>query len=227
MSFRACDLCGAASSQAVESAVFSGVDSAEDDDSSRGRGATRGARAGLGATGAAAARPTASEPLGAELGADDAARRSCQRALLRLLTTVDNAGPLDALGAEHPVLGAVHVRPLGTPRRTEHVRPLGTRAPYRAWSPSIASSWAEVSTGGGGWLQEHRGDLGRCLPSLLVVGSQRSGLGSLHSILRRGWHRSLRVIEHGDRDLHFFSMDNRFREVGGTCRERQPEWNAC
>jgi hypothetical protein len=80
------------------------------------------------------------------------------------------------LGAEHPVLGAVHVRPLGTQRRTEHVRPLGTRAPYRAQTPSLASSWAEVSTGGG-WLQEHRGDLGRCLPSLLVVGSQRSGLG--------------------------------------------------
>ena len=159
MSFRACDLCGAASSQAVESAVFSGGDSAEDDE----RAKARGARAVLGTTGAAAARPAASE-LDAELGADDAARRSCQRALLRLLTTVDNAGPLDALGAEHPVLGAVHVRPLGT------------RAPYRARTPSLASSWAEVSTGGG-WLQEHRGDLGRCLPSLLVVGSQRSGLG--------------------------------------------------
>jgi hypothetical protein len=160
MSFRACDLCGAASSQAVESAVFSGGDSAEDDE----RAKARGARAVLGTTGAAAARPAASEPLGAELGADDAARRSCQRALLRLLTTVDNAGPLDALGAEHPVLGAVHVRPLGT------------RAPYRARKPSLASSWAEVSSSGG-WLQEHRGDLGRCLPSLLVVGSQRSGLG--------------------------------------------------
>jgi hypothetical protein len=172
MSFRACDLCGAASSQAVESDVFSGGDSAEDDE----RAKARGARAVLGTMGAAAARPTASEPLGAELGADDAARRSCQRALLRLLTTVDNAGPLEALGAEHPVLGAVHVRPLGTQRRTEHVRPLGTRAPYRARTPSLASSWAEVSTGGG-WLQEHRGDLGRCLPSLLVVGSQRSGLG--------------------------------------------------
>ena len=159
MSFRACDLCGAASSQAVESDVFSGGDSAEDDE----RAKARGARAVLGTTGAAAARPAASE-LDAELGADDAARRSCQRALLRLLTTVDNAGPLDALGAEHPVLGAVHVRPLGT------------RAPYRARSPSLASSWAEVSSSGG-WLQEHRGDLGRCLPSLLVVGSQRSGLG--------------------------------------------------
>ena len=143
MSFRACDLCGAASSQAVESDVLSNVFSGGDS---------------------------------AELGADDAARRSCQRALLRLLTTVDNAGPLEALGAEHPVLGAVHVRPLDTPRRTEHVRPLGTRAPYRARSPSLASSWAEVSSSGG-WLQEHRGDLGRCLPSLLVVGSQRSGLG--------------------------------------------------
>jgi hypothetical protein len=171
MSFRACDLCGAASSQAVESDVFSGGDSAEDDE----RAKARGARAVLGTTGAAAARPAASE-LDAELGADDAARRSCQRALLRLLTTVDNAGPLDALGAEHPVLGAVHVRPLDTPRRTEHVRPLGTRAPYRARTPSLASSWAEVSSSGG-WLQEHRGDLGRCLPSLLVVGSQRSGLG--------------------------------------------------
>lgn len=74
-----------------------------------------------------------------------------------------------------------------------------------------ASGSIHVRPAGGGWLSRHRGTLGRRLPSLLVVGSQRSALGSLHWALRRGWHPRIRVNEAGERDVHFFSMDNRFR----------------
>ena len=71
-----------------------------------------------------------------------------------------------------------------------------------------------------GWLQHHRGGLGRCLPGLLIVGAQRSGLGSLHYTLRKGWHSRIRVNEGGDRDAHFFSMDNRFK-LGLLSHERR------
>ena len=72
----------------------------------------------------------------------------------------------------------------------------------------------------GGWLTRHRGSLGRCLPSVLVVGSQRSSLGSIHRVLRRGWYRQIRVNEGGERDVHFFSMDNRFK-LGLHSHERR------
>ena len=50
-----------------------------------------------------------------------------------------------------------------------------------------------------------------CLPSLVVVGSQRGGLASLHRGLRQGaMHGRLR-LHGGEREQHFFSMDNRFK----------------
>jgi hypothetical protein len=60
-----------------------------------------------------------------------------------------------------------------------------------------------AGSAGGRWLQRHRGGLGRCLPSLLVVGSQRSALASVHYVLRRGWHSGIRVND-GEREIHFF-----------------------
>ena len=51
-----------------------------------------------------------------------------------------------------------------------------------------------------------------------MVGSQRGGLASVHTLLKRGWHAGLRVAA-GERDLHFFSMDNRYKE--GLLRYQQ------
>ena len=158
--------------------------------------------------------------LAREQSAEDSAAASCQRALLRAFTAIDDAGPLAAIGAEHPVAGSVHVRPAlqGTVRSAGlAVRAVWLPQPLLAGSaPADARHGPRHGLGrggrrGGGWLQAHRGGLGRCLPSLLVVGSQRSSLGSLHWALRRGWHRQLRVGQ-GERELHFFSMDNRYRE---------------
>ncbi len=114
-------------------------------------------------------------------GGDGDSALACRTAMMRAFTSFDDRGPLLGLGAQHAAPGSVHVRPA-------HVGGLA----------------------GGGWLQRHRGGLGRCLPSLLVVGSQRSYLGSLHWLLRRGWHRAIN-LNAGDREVHFFSMDNRYR----------------
>ena len=108
---------------------------------------------------------------------------ACRRALMRVFTASDNAGPLRAAGAQHAAPGSIHVR------------------------PSIAAGRA-----GGGWLERHRGGLASCLPSLLVVGSSRAALGTLHWVLRNGWHPRIAVNTGGDRDLHFYSMDNRWKD---------------
>ena len=39
-------------------------------------------------------------------------------------------------------------------------------------------------------------------------------------MLRRGWYRQIRVNEGGERDVHFFSMDNRFK-LGLHSHERR------
>jgi hypothetical protein len=77
------------------------------------------------------------------------ATSSCERALMRRFTALDDR-VISTLGAQHTAPGSVHVRPSAVEHRS-----------------------------GIGWLQEHRGGLGRCLPSLLVVGSQRAALGSI------------------------------------------------
>lgn len=68
---------------------------------------------------------------------------ACRSALLRALTSANDAGPLSRMGAMHASSVSVHIRPIDT-------------------------ADSAVST----WLQRHRGGLGRCLPSLLIVGSQ-------------------------------------------------------
>ena len=77
--------------------------------------------------------------------------------------------------------------------------------------PAAGSVHVRPTATSPGWLNRHRGGLGRCLPSLIVIGSQRASLGSVHWALRHGWHRGIHV-NGGERELHFFSMDNRYRQ---------------
>ena len=122
-----------------------------------------------------------------QLARPEAVRRArsmaCERAMMSAFTMTDDSA-LVALAAEHAAPGSVHVRPIER---------------------------GEAAGAAGSWLPNHRGRLGSCLPRLLIVGSQRSGLASLHTWLKRGWHSQLKVAS-GERDLHFFSMDNRFKE---------------
>ena len=110
---------------------------------------------------------------------------------MRAFTEADDVLSLQLVGAAHASAGSIHVRPVEVDGRAR-----------------------------GGWLERHRGTLGRCLPSLIIVGAQRSSLGSLHWALRRGWHPRIRVNEGRDRDIHFFSMDNRYR-LGLSSHERR------
>lgn len=119
-------------------------------------------------------------------------RAACERAMMRAFTAADDTS-LTFLGAEHAALGSVHVRPIL--ERVARERSTG------AGKAPVVSQWLSASRGG----------LGRCLPRLIVVGSQRAGLASLHWLLRHGWHRDFSVVA-GERESHFFSMDNRHRE---------------
>ena len=113
---------------------------------------------------------------------------ACRGALMLAFTHALNFA-LAPMGAQHAVQGSTHVRP--------------------------AADGSGNATGGGGaaprWLIEHRGGLARCLPSLVVVGSQRGGLASLHRGLRQGAMRGRVRLHGGEREQHFFSMDNRFK----------------
>ena len=122
-----------------------------------------------------------SDSLASERASTESAA-ACRRTLMKLFTSSDDEGGLQALGAQHVRAGSVHVRPAAVPMKRD-----------------------------GGWLHRHRGGLGRCLPGMVVVGSQRSSLGSLHWAIRRGWHARMRTNV-GERELHFFSMDNRYRQ---------------
>ena len=107
------------------------------------------------------------------------------RGFMRAFTATDDADGLGlaaALGAQHASPGSVHVRPGSADGNRSHA-----------------------------WLQNHRGGLAKCLPSLLVVGSQRSALASVHWLLRRGWPSAVR-LNSGEREVHFFSMDNRYKQ---------------
>ena len=155
------------------------------------------ARTPLSAVGAA---PAASLPLATSFRgcglcaatAPPASLAACRAALMRTFTYTSNFA-LRPLGAQHAVLGSTHVRP--------------TKDGVDGDGDGDAGGDGER---GGEWLGKHRDSLGRCFASLVVVGSQRSGLASLHGALKRGWDRRVRVHA-GEREQHFFSIDNHFR----------------
>ena len=170
------------------------------------------ARTSLSASGAA---PVASLPLATSFRgcglcaatAPPASLAACRAALMRTFTYTSNFA-LRPLGARHAVLGSTHVRPT------------------KGGGDGDGGGGGEGERGGE-WLSEHRDSLGQCLASLVVVGSQRSGLASLHGALKRGWDRRVRVHA-GEREQHFFSMDNRFRlgplPRGGKSGHRPHAW---
>jgi len=159
---------------------------------------------------ASGAMPAASAPLATSFRgcglcaatAPPASLAACREALMRSFTYASNFA-LRPLGAQHAVLGSTHVRP--------------TKDGSDGGGDGGGGGGGGGSGGGGDgerggrWLSEHRDSLGQCLASLVVVGSQRSGLASLHGALKRGWDRRVRVHA-GEREQHFFSMDNRFRQ---------------
>ena len=63
----------------------------------------------------------------------------------------------------------------------------------------------------GSLLQRRHARLTRCMPSFLVVGTQKGGTSSLHYLLKNGWHDGIQV-NNGEKEIHYFSWDDNFRK---------------
>lgn len=68
-------------------------------------------------------------------------------------------------------------------------------------------------------LQLRHQRLSRCMPSFLVVGTQKGGTSSLHYMLKAGWHSSLRVNE-GEKEIHYFSFDDNYAKGATVYQQR-------
>ena len=66
-----------------------------------------------------------------------------------------------------------------------------------------------VRTAPGSALERHRVRRTRCLPSFLVIGTQKGGTSTLHYVLTHGWHPAI-AINGGEKEIHYFSLDDNF-----------------
>ena len=137
-------------------------------------------------------------------------RQECEDAMLSAFTGADDTS-LALLGAEHAAPGSVHVRPIfslpnvgltlvgpSSPRSFPLLRHTSPHPPHGILrhtsphpppqDPSSAESAYPGAPKRASWLVAKRGGLHRCLPHLVILGSQRSGLASIHSSFRCGWH---------------------------------------
>ncbi|KAL1499320.1 hypothetical protein AB1Y20_011528 [Prymnesium parvum] len=71
----------------------------------------------------------------------------------------------------------------------------------------------------GSLLHARHARLTRCMPSLLVVGTQKGGTSSLHYIFKAGWHARLRVNE-GEKEVHYFSLDDVYAKGAALYQQR-------
>lgn len=68
-------------------------------------------------------------------------------------------------------------------------------------------------------LQVRHARLSRCMPSFLVVGTQKGGTSSLHYMLKSGWHSSIAINE-GEKEIHYFSFDDNFAKGATVYQQR-------
>jgi hypothetical protein len=68
-------------------------------------------------------------------------------------------------------------------------------------------------------LQVRHARLTRCMPSFLVVGTQKGGTSSLHYMLKSGWHAGVSINE-GEKEIHYFSFDDNYAK-GPTMYQRR------
>ena len=69
----------------------------------------------------------------------------------------------------------------------------------------------------GSELHQRHQRMTRCLPSFLVIGTQKGGTSSFACLLKEGcvqantsWHDRI-LISSGEKEIHYFSWDDRFR----------------
>ena len=68
-------------------------------------------------------------------------------------------------------------------------------------------------------LQRRHARLSRCLPSFLVVGSQKGGTSTLHYLFRSGWHKGIAINE-GEKEIHYFSFDDNYAKGPTVYQQR-------
>ena len=68
-----------------------------------------------------------------------------------------------------------------------------------------------VRASAGSELYQRHQRMTRCLPSFLVIGTQKGGTSSFHFLLKSGWHDAVRVNS-GEKEIHYFSWDDIFRK---------------
>ena len=71
----------------------------------------------------------------------------------------------------------------------------------------------------GSLLQRRHARLTRCMPSFLVVGTQKGGTSSLHYLLKNGWHDGVQVNE-GEKEIHYFSLDDNYARGPAVYQQR-------
>ena len=68
-----------------------------------------------------------------------------------------------------------------------------------------------VRSNPGSELHLRHATMTRCLPSFLVIGTQKGGTSSLHFLLKEGWHDDVKV-NGGEKEIHYFSWDDVFQK---------------
>jgi len=63
----------------------------------------------------------------------------------------------------------------------------------------------------GSELYQRHQRMTRCLPSFLVIGTQKGGTSSFHWLLKEGWSSRIQV-NNGEKEIHYFSWDENFRK---------------
>jgi len=76
-----------------------------------------------------------------------------------------------------------------------------------------------VRASAGSELYQRHQRMTRCLPSFLVIGTQKGGTSSFHFLLKSGWHDAVRVNS-GEKEIHYFSWDDQFRQGPLTYQQR-------
>lgn len=61
--------------------------------------------------------------------------------------------------------------------------------------------------------------LSRCMPRLLVIGTQKGGTSTLHYLLQQGWQSSVRVNK-GEKEVHYFSLDDVYARGASRYQQR-------
>ena len=76
-----------------------------------------------------------------------------------------------------------------------------------------------VRANAGSPMQVRHARLSRCMPSFLVVGTQKGGTSSLHYMLKSGWHTGIAVND-GEKEIHYFSFDDNYAKGPTAYQQR-------